>query len=128
MHRLTVLIVGNNPGVVKQLASVLAEYDPSHVRRLATNSADALVIARMQSPDLVIVDMPLAEPGDGDIIAGIKAAAGAPKVIVISLYEHYGQTARTSGADEFVSKTAPRSTLLAALRRHCDAVDSSGAE
>lgn len=122
MRSLSILIVDNNPGVVKQLDSVLTEYDPSHVRRSVDTSDEALVFCRSFHPDLIIYDMPLTGSGDQEAIAQIKELADHPRIIAISLYEHYRLAALKAGADEFVSKTAPRSMLLAALRRQCATV------
>jgi len=128
MHGLTVLIVGNNREVVKQLETALGAYDPLQVKRLTSTTEDALALVRAYHPDVLVYDMPLMSSGSTQIIGDIKATHGETRIIAISLYEHEGEAAKSAGADEFVSKTAPRSSLLAAFKRQCLASHSSEAE
>ena len=119
MKRMSVLLVDNSSGVRRELESVIAENCSFEVTISVESPEAALDISRSISPDLVIYDLPLTGSSDAGAIRELKASLPHTSIIVISLYDNYRNTALKAGADEFVSKTAPRGTLLEAIARLC---------
>jgi len=117
MDRMSILIVDSSADVSRELESVLLDFDPKHARRLAKAPAEALSIGESFRPDLIIYDLPLAGPQDAQVIRQLKRLLPETRIIAISLFEHYGDAALKAGADEFIPKTASRSSFVDALCR-----------
>jgi DNA-binding NarL/FixJ family response regulator len=119
MEKMSVLIVDNSPGVRRELESVLAEQCLFDTFEAAATPGEALAIGRSLRPDLIIYDLPLTGSLDAETISELRAFLPESGIIALSLYETYRKPALTAGADEFILKTAPRTSLLEAVDRVC---------
>jgi DNA-binding NarL/FixJ family response regulator len=83
----------------------------------AADGAEAAVLARRHSPDVVVMDVRMA-PVDG--IEGTRRVmvAGSSRVLVLTTFDldDYVVAALEAGASGFVLKDAPREQLLSAIR------------
>jgi DNA-binding NarL/FixJ family response regulator len=119
MKRMSVLLVDNSSGVRRELESVISEHCSFEVTISVDSPEAALEVARAISPDLVIYDLPLSGGSDAGVIRELKASLPHSRIIAISLYDNYRNAALGAGADEFVSKTAPRKVLAETIARLC---------
>jgi len=119
---MSILIVDSSEDVSRELESVLLDFDPRHARRLAKAPDEALSIGEAFQPDVIIYDLPLVGPTDAQVIAQLKRILPDTRIIAISLFEHYRETALSAGADQFILKTASRSSFLAALDQQSSAL------
>ena len=101
----TILIVDDDPLAIAVLARIL---DGFGRLRFATSGADALRLARLEVPTLVLLDVEMPEIGGFDVCALMKADPVLHAVPVIFITSH-DDTARevaglTAGAVDFISK------------------------
>jgi len=93
---------------------------------------DALDRVRERGADVVVVDLRLPDMSGHELIAAIREAAPATRIVVLSTYlsEQSVQSAYDAGADAYVAKSSGMGELNAALGRVLDgqALDESAAE
>jgi DNA-binding NarL/FixJ family response regulator len=83
-----------------------AERDPARV-------PDSVAAAQ---PDVVLLDT-MGQPGDGELIAAVRAAAPAARVVVYSGYVSLmGAESLAQGADAYLDKADDEQALIACLR------------
>ena len=71
---------------------------------------------RAAQPDVVLLDT-MGKPGDGALIAAVRAAAPAVRVVVYSGYVSLmGQDGLADGADAYLDKADDESALVSAVR------------
>ncbi len=81
----------------------------------ASNGNAALELVARWLPDVVVMDVQMAEMNGLEATQMIKSKWPATKVIVLSMYGDYEVQARAAGADAFVNKGDPPACLLHAL-------------
>ena len=114
-----ILIVEDHQGVRQSLREWLELSFPNYQLLEAANGEEAVAIARTMSPCLVIMDIGL--PGMSGIEAaqGIKAAAPATRVVVLTIYddEAHRADAAAAGVSAYVPKRKVQTELLPILNR-----------
>jgi DNA-binding NarL/FixJ family response regulator len=82
----------------------------------AADAAEALAAVVAEAPDVVLLDVQLAD-GDGFAVAATLAAAGGPAVVLISsrAADDYGRRIATCGARGFIPKSELSAAAFAAL-------------
>ena len=124
MHR--VLIVEDEPEI-RAIVRVLLEGEGYRVAE-AENAERALIAARTEKPDLVLLDLGLPD-GDGlQVVRGIRAWSPMPIVVLSArTLEEQKILALDAGADDYVTKPFSAPELLAraraALRRNAQAAE-----
>jgi DNA-binding NarL/FixJ family response regulator len=115
--RLRVLIVDDYPGIVKAVARQLA--DACDVVGSATDGCGALQAVRQLRPDLVVLDVKLADVDGLKVCSEITQAYPRTKVVVFTGADdpEVGQRAFEAGASAFVDKLALDDSLMKAIRR-----------
>jgi DNA-binding NarL/FixJ family response regulator len=109
-------MVDDHAAFLTELAHLLEEDREMDVVGRAMSGEEALEQTATLRPDLVLMD--LAMPGMGGLEATRRlktdAGAGAPRLIMLSLYEHamYQEAALDAGADGFVPKSKLGTMLL----------------
>jgi DNA-binding NarL/FixJ family response regulator len=96
----------------------LIEYDPGlTVCGDAPDAATAMAGIRQSNPDVVIVDITLAESSGLDLIKAIRAEHEDLPVLVVSMHEEslYAERALRAGAMGYVMKNEPAKTVTAAI-------------
>jgi two-component system, NarL family, response regulator DegU len=83
----------------------------------ARSGAEALRQATQIQPDLVLMDFAMPVMNGLEATRQIKALPGAPRVVILTLYDNieYRAAAAAAGADGFVAKSDFGATLLAQI-------------
>jgi putative two-component system response regulator len=114
-----VLIVDDEPGNIKILSSVLAG---DYALSVATSGEQALEVARVQSPDIVLLDMIM--PGmDGiEVCEALKAAEDTkdiPVIFVTSMSDSVNEErGLDAGAVDYISKPISPPIVKARVKIH----------
>ena len=96
----------------------LIEYDPRlSVCGDASDGATALEGIRQTNPDVVIVDITLADSSGLDLVKTIRSEREELPVLVVSMHEEslYAERALRAGAMGYVMKNEPGKTVTAAI-------------
>ena len=112
-----VLIVDDNAAIRNRLCSMLNELADFDVVGSAPDGASALLGIAAHSPDVVVIDLRLPDVSGLDLIAQVKRAVDAPRVVAMTSQPErfYRKECLDRGADAFVDKAAPFSELITAL-------------
>jgi DNA-binding NarL/FixJ family response regulator len=115
-----ILIVDDMPQVRQELRVLLQLTNGLEVVGEAGNGKEAIQQAELLNPDVVIMDleMPIL---DGLLATQqIKQRKLAKRVVILSVHSKPEDVsrARQSGADDFIQKGAPYSTLIQTIKFH----------
>ena len=112
-----VLVVDDHPIVREGLRSMLDGSGIEVVGEAAT-AADAVDAAARVRPDVVLLDIELADGNGLDALAGIKAGTPEASVLVVTMHDESRLVRRAieAGASGYVLKGVGRRELLAAVR------------
>lgn len=114
-----ILIVEDHQGVRQSLREWLELSFPRYQLLEATSGEEAVTMAQSMSPSLVIMDIGL--PGMTGIEAaqGIKAAAPATQVVMLTIYDDVAHRtdAVAAGVSAYVPKRKVQTELLPVLTR-----------
>ncbi len=124
MHR--VLVVEDEPEI-RAIVRVLLEGEGYRVAE-AENAERALIAARTEKPDLVLLDLGLPDNDGLQVVRGIRAWSPMPIVVLSArTLEEQKILALDAGADDYVTKPFSAPELLAraraALRRNAQAAE-----
>jgi len=114
----TVLIVDDHPVVREGLRGMLAADAALSVVGEAASGDEAVAMARMYRPDVVLMDLRM-PGGDGvQATSGILSTAPDTRVVVLTTYETDADIVRAveAGAAGYLLKDTPRQDLVAAIR------------
>ena len=123
-----ILIVDDEPQILRFLSPSLkaAGYDVL----TATNGADALKVAGLQAPDLMLLDLGLPDMDGKDVISSLRSWTKMPIIVVSARGRETEKIAALDlGADDYINKPFGMGELMARLRtalRH--AAHQSGEE
>ncbi len=111
------LVVDDHPIVRGGLRRLLADKDTEIVE--AATGKEALTLARVNHPDLVILDLNLPGIGGFDLIACFVRDKPRPRILVLSMHDDpvFAMRALEAGADGYVSKNAPPAQIVEAIAR-----------
>lgn len=114
-----VLIVDDEPGNIKILSNVLAD---DYVLSVATNGKQALEITRVQSPDIVLLDMVMPEMDGIEVCRAIKEnpdTAEIPVIFVTSMSDSLNEErGLEAGAVDYISKPISPPIVKARVKIH----------
>jgi DNA-binding NarL/FixJ family response regulator len=114
----TVLIADDHPVVREGLRGMLAAEPGITVVGEAGSGDEAVAMARMHRPDVVLMDLRM--PGGDGVLAtaGILATAPRTRVVVLTTFETDADIVRAveAGATGYLLKDTPRSDLVSAIR------------
>jgi DNA-binding NarL/FixJ family response regulator len=116
-QRVRVLIVDDTPQVRRDLHQFLDLTGNIEVIAEAANGQEAVRLVNELSPDVVVMDLEMPGMDGFESTRQIKAAAHAPRVVILSIHAGPENAARASstGADEFVVKSADFKELIDAI-------------
>ncbi len=122
MKQLRVLVVEDLGLVRAGILSILSQVEDIEVAGEATNGADAVRLAALLEPDVVLMDQDLPEIDGPEATRLIKEALPSIEVIVMTdrLDAVKALEAIEAGATGYVLKDIPATNLLAALRSVCN--------
>ena len=113
----SILIVDDDPIVVRVVANMLAEFSPL---RFATSGTEALMLARRAVPDLVVLDVEMPGLGGFEVCKAFKADPLLAAVPIIFLTSHQSMeieaTGLQLGAVDFITKPPHAALVLARVR------------
>lgn len=118
-ERFSVLIVDDDPTVIRILSRILSDYAPL---RFATSGRTALKLARESVPDLVLLDVEMPEFSGFETCKAFKNDPALSAVPIIFISSHESQQLETAGmqlgAVDFISKPPHASLVLARVRTY----------
>ena len=115
-----VALVDDHDLIRTGFAAILASDPEFSVIAEGRRGDDAIVIARKDKPDVILLDISMPGGISGvEALARLMALANPPKVIIVSQHEELGLLRRMleSGASGYVSKSAGADELKAAIRK-----------
>ena len=113
------LIVDDEPGNIKILSSVLAGY---YALSVATGGAQALQIAEVQAPDIVLLDMVMPEMDGIQVCEALKSnekTRDIPVIFVTSMSDSANEErGLDAGAVDYISKPISPPIVKARVKIH----------
>lgn len=123
---LRLLLADDSAGFLDALRAYLAEFAHLEVAATAASGEQAVALAQIHSPHVVLLDVGM--PGMGGIEAAriLKTLRPAPRVLVLTLDERawVRQAALDAGADHFIVKDRLHAEFPAWLSRLAAAPDT----
>jgi two-component system, NarL family, nitrate/nitrite response regulator NarL len=118
-HRFSVLVVDGSEVVRQRLCELLAEEDGLHVVGEAGRAADAWEIFEQHRPEVVLLDLHLAEGSGLELLSRIKRAAPGCLVIVLTHLREalLRSESHRRGADYVLHKATEFEQVLTLLHR-----------
>jgi two-component system invasion response regulator UvrY len=118
---LKILIVDDHPIIRTGLRRLLASEPDIEIREAATGR-EAISAFREDRPALVILDLNLPGLGGLEVIARLKIADPAARILVLSMHDEEIHVTRAlqAGAIGYISKNAPPGEIIEAIRRVAD--------
>jgi len=113
-----VAIVDDHPIVTDGIVANLSASADIEIVATGVSAGDAVTIATVHSPDVLILDLELGGKSGLDAIAGVKAASPRTRIVIFSAYagEERVATAFVRGADSYVLKGTSSDELVAVIR------------
>jgi DNA-binding NarL/FixJ family response regulator len=118
MKTTRVLIVDDAPQVRRELRTLLPLLDDIEIVGEAENGQSAIELAAALQPDAILIDVEMPILDGLEATRRIKQASPATRIIILSIHDDEATSAqaRSAGADDFVDKGAPLTTLLQAIK------------
>jgi DNA-binding NarL/FixJ family response regulator len=115
---ITLLIVDDHPVVRDGLRGMFAASPDFEVLGEAADGAEAVVLAEVLDPDVVLMDLRMPGSGGVDAIAELTRRGLRCRVLVLTTYDTDSDTlpAIEAGATGYLLKDAPRDELFTAVR------------
>ncbi|GAA1290715.1 DNA-binding response regulator [Planotetraspora silvatica] len=115
---ITLLIVDDHPVVRNGLRGMFAASPDFEVLGEASDGAEAVALAAMLDPDVVLMDLRMPGGGGVDAIAELTRRGLRCEVLVLTTYDTDSDTlpAIEAGATGYLLKDAPRDELFTAVR------------
>ena len=112
-----VLIADDNATYRRALRSVVGRVPSVEVVGEASGGAECLQLVESLSPDVVLLDVNMPEPGGLELTRRLKSRPHAPCVVVLSLSDdgRSRDAAFSAGADAYVPKAAAMKELVPML-------------
>jgi DNA-binding NarL/FixJ family response regulator len=118
MKRIRVLIADDHPVVRAGLQGMLASQPDFELVGEATTGKEAVALAAQLHPDVVLMDLQMAELDGAAATAQIQAHQPKTPVLVLTTYDTNADILRAieAGATGYLLKDTPRDELFAAVR------------
>ena len=118
MSIIRALLVDDYADFLESASQFLSTVPQMQVVGRARSGVEALQAVDRLHPDLVLMDLAMPCMGGLEATQRIKALAGAPRVVIITLYNNQGYrvAALAAGADGFMSKSEFGEDLVTLIR------------
>jgi two-component system response regulator NreC len=115
---ISVVIVDDHAVVRSGLRMLLESEDDIHVEDEGGSAEEAVRLARLYKPDVVLLDVTMPGRSGLEAAADIKQAAPKAAILVLSMHDDpsYVREAFSSGASGYLLKEAADADLVAAVR------------
>lgn len=114
------LLIVEDQAMVRGALSALLSLEPDlEVVGEAANGEEALSLEATLSPDIVLLDIEIPEPGGLEVAELLRQRGSACRVVILTTFDRPGylRRAMAAGAAGFLLKDAPADALADALRR-----------
>jgi DNA-binding NarL/FixJ family response regulator len=113
-----ILIVDDHPLMREGLAARIAPQSDMEVCGEAASVDEAIAQVKATNPDLIIVDIALAESHGIDLIKDVKARFPKIKMLVVSAHDEslYAERALRAGAHGYINKREVQEKVVDAMR------------
>jgi DNA-binding NarL/FixJ family response regulator len=114
----TILIVDDNPRLREMIRRISTREPDLHVVGEAGDGAEAIRLAQMLRPDIVLMDLVMPRVNGLEAMRRIKMERPETKVIIITMHteDAYRRTAEANGTDAFLLKKTLMTALLPAIQ------------
>ncbi len=112
------IVVADDHHLVRQgICKLLEEPGDLQIIGEADNGVDALKLAKLLHPDVLVLDVSMSQLGGLDTLVQLKALDPAPRVVMLSMHSDLGlvQQALQMGALGYVLKQSVAGELIAAV-------------
>jgi DNA-binding NarL/FixJ family response regulator len=119
MKEISVLMVDNNERFLTMAKEYISEQEFVKEVFVTASDAEALRFAAEKKPDLILLDVLMPGRNGIDLIPSFREKSPKSKIIMLTLWDMngYRDSARSAGADDFVTKRAMTETLLPAMKK-----------
>jgi DNA-binding NarL/FixJ family response regulator len=119
MKEISVLMVDNNERFLTMAKEYISEQEFVKDVFVTASDAEALRFAAEKKPDLILLDVLMPGRNGIDLIPSFREKSPKSKIIMLTLWDMngYRDSARSAGADDFVTKRAMTETLLPAMKK-----------
>ena len=116
--RKEIFLIEDHPITREGFAQLLNDQPDFRVCGYAGSTPKALSAIDARPPDLVIVDILLAESSGLELIKQLRARHANLKVLVLSVHDEelYAERALRAGASGYIMKSAPSAEVMTAIR------------
>ena len=117
-NTIRVLIIDDHPIVRDSLSRLVNGQADMVVVGAAGNASEAHAAVRTQRPDVIVLDIALADAHGLELLQNLLGPETATRAVVFSMYDDrtYAERAIRSGAHGYVMKSSPTQSLLDAIR------------
>jgi len=114
-----VMIVDDHPLLRAGLAALIGNEPDLEVCCEAESADDALVLARTERPNLIVLDISLAEGSGLELIKRLTNGEGEPRILVCSMHDEslFAQRVLAAGARGYINKQEATTRVIEAIRR-----------
>src|SRR5436305_1275764 len=118
MKCIRLIIADDHPVVRAGLQGMLAGQPDFEIVGEASTGAEAVALTAALHPDVVLMDLRMAEMDGVTAITHIRKQQPAPSVLVLTTYDSEGDILRAieAGATGYLLKDTPRDQLFSAIR------------
>lgn len=112
------LVVDDHPIVLEGLVTVLQDEPDFEVAGAASSGEEAIALAQLVAPDVIVLDLELGGPGGAAAIPELIRAGSGVRVLVFTAYSTDEQVlgALHAGARGYLLKGAGKAEIAAAIR------------
>jgi DNA-binding NarL/FixJ family response regulator len=117
MGDISVLLVDDNAEFLESAAQFLAREQGLRIVGQASSGPEAIDQVGVLRPDVVLMDVEMPGMSGLEATRRIKAAAAAPRVVIVSLHDslEHRRAAEQAGADGYIGKGEFVSRVMGAL-------------
>jgi DNA-binding NarL/FixJ family response regulator len=114
-----VLIVEDHPLYADGLRALIEGTDTLELTGIAHTAAQALVLAREQQADLIMLDVSLGQVNGLDLVNQLRRISPASKIVILTAHEDHEivVTAMRLGVQAYLTKDASGEDIIASLKK-----------
>ena len=107
MSPLRVIVVDDNPTLLRSVVRLLVAMPDVEVIGQATSGLGALELAAQLRPDLLLIDVAMPTMDGLEATRRLSIQPGAPTILLMSVHDlvEYRDAARAAGAHDFLTKS-----------------------
>ena len=117
MKRLSVVIIEDHQLLRELIIDLFEKNEKFTVVGQSTGCQEAKEIIDVTKPDIVLLDLNLADGSGLDLIPVIRKISGKTKIVVLSMYNHpaYAQKVIRFGGHAYITKNSPHQEIFTAI-------------